>query len=41
MLRRVILERTDVSEECSVSIIRVSRISELGTVTSNRSTTKF
>jgi hypothetical protein len=40
MLRRVVLVRTDVSEECSASIIRVIRISELGTtlaVTSNRS----
>jgi hypothetical protein len=40
MLRRVALVRTDVSEERSVSIIRVTRIGELGTtlaVTSNRS----
>jgi hypothetical protein len=39
MLRRVALVRTDVSEELSVSIIRVTRIGELGTmlaVTSNR-----
>jgi hypothetical protein len=38
MLRHVALIRTDVSEELSVSIIRVTRISELGTlaVTSNR-----
>jgi hypothetical protein len=39
MLRRVALERTDVSEEISASIIRVARICELGTmlaVTSNR-----
>jgi hypothetical protein len=38
MLRRVALVRTDVSEELSVSIIRVTRIDELGTlaVTSNR-----
>jgi hypothetical protein len=38
MLRRVALVRTDVSEERSVSIIRVTRIGELGTlvVTSNR-----
>jgi hypothetical protein len=37
-LRRVALVRTDVSEELSVSIIRVIRIGELGTlaVTSNR-----
>jgi hypothetical protein len=41
MLRRVVLVRTDVSEEPSVSFIRVTRIGELGTtlaVTSNRST---
>jgi hypothetical protein len=40
MLRRVALARTDVSEERSASIIRVTRISELGTlaVTSNRRT---
>jgi hypothetical protein len=41
MLRSVALVRTDVSEECSVSFIRVSRIGELGTtlaVTSNRRT---
>jgi hypothetical protein len=31
MLRRVALVRTDVSEELSVSIIRVTRIGELGT----------
>jgi hypothetical protein len=40
MLRRVELVRTDVSEECSVSIIRVTRIGELGTtlaVARNRS----
>jgi hypothetical protein len=40
MLRRVILVRTDVSEELSASIIRVIRIGELETtlaVTSNRS----
>jgi hypothetical protein len=38
MLRRVDLVRTDVSEELSVSIIRVKRLGELGTiaVTSNR-----
>jgi hypothetical protein len=39
MLRRVTLVRTDVSEERNVSIIRVTRIGELGTtlaVTSNR-----
>jgi hypothetical protein len=39
-LRRVALVITDVSEERSASIIRVTRIGELGTlpVTSNRST---
>jgi hypothetical protein len=31
ILRRVDLVRTDVSEELSVSIVRVTRISELGT----------
>jgi hypothetical protein len=39
MLRRVALVRTDVSEEIRASIIRVTRIGELGTtvaVTSNR-----
>jgi hypothetical protein len=39
MLRRVALVRTDVSEECGASIIRVIRIGELGkalAVTSNR-----
>jgi hypothetical protein len=38
LLRRVALVRTDVSEELSASIIRVTRIGELGTtldVTSN------
>jgi hypothetical protein len=41
MLLRVALVRTDVSEELSASIIRVTRIGELGTtlaVTSNRRT---
>jgi hypothetical protein len=41
MLRSVALVRTDVSEELSASIIRVTRIGELGTtlaVTSNRRT---
>jgi hypothetical protein len=41
MLRRVALVRTDVSEEISASIIRVTKIGELGTtstVTSNRNT---
>jgi hypothetical protein len=40
MLRRVALVRTDISEERSAYIIRVTRIGELGTtltVTSNRS----
>jgi hypothetical protein len=38
MIRRVALVRTDVSEELSVSIIRVTRVDELGTlaITSNR-----
>jgi hypothetical protein len=31
MLRRVVLVRTDVSEELSASFIRVTRIGELGT----------
>jgi hypothetical protein len=40
MLHCVALARTDVSEELSASIIRVTRIGELGTlaVTSNRRT---
>jgi hypothetical protein len=41
MLRPVALVRTDVAEELSASIIRVTRIGELGTalaVTSNRRT---
>jgi hypothetical protein len=40
MSRRVVLLITDVSEECRASIIRVTRIGELGTlaVTRNRST---
>jgi hypothetical protein len=41
MLSHVALVRTDVSEELSTSIIRVTRIGELGTtiaVTSNRRT---
>jgi hypothetical protein len=33
MLARVALVRTDISEEISASIIRVTRISELGTLT--------
>jgi hypothetical protein len=38
MLHRVALVRTDVSEELSTSIIKVTRIGELGTLalTSNR-----
>jgi hypothetical protein len=32
MLRRVALVRTDVVEESTVSIIRVERISDLGTM---------
>jgi hypothetical protein len=41
MLHRAVLLRTDVSKERNVSIIRVTRIGELGTtsaVTSNRRT---
>jgi demethoxyubiquinone hydroxylase (CLK1/Coq7/Cat5 family) len=41
MSRRVALVRTDISEERSASIMRVTRIGELGTtlaVTSNRHT---
>jgi hypothetical protein len=41
MLRRVVLVRTDVSEELIASFIRVTRNGELGTmlaVTSNRRT---
>jgi hypothetical protein len=41
MLRRVVLVRTDVSEEPSASVIMVTRIGELGTTlaaTSNRRT---
>jgi hypothetical protein len=44
MLRRVALVRTDVSEERSASIIRATRIGELGTtlaVTSNRRTLRI
>jgi hypothetical protein len=43
MLRRVALLRTDISDELSASIIRVTRIGELGTtlaVTSNRRTVR-
>jgi hypothetical protein len=41
MLRRVALARTDVTEELSASVIRMTRIGELGTrlaVTDNRRT---
>jgi hypothetical protein len=41
MSRHVALVRTDVSKECSASIIRLTRISELGrmlALTSNRHT---
>jgi hypothetical protein len=41
MLRRVALVRTDVSEECTASIIKVTIIGELGAtlaVTNNRRT---
>jgi hypothetical protein len=40
MLRRVALVGTDVSEECIASIIRATRIGELGrlAITSNRRT---
>jgi hypothetical protein len=43
MLRRVALVRTDVTEELSASIIRMTRIGEIGTlaVTSNRRTLVF
>jgi hypothetical protein len=44
VLRRVTLVRTDVSEECIASIIRETRIGELGTisaVTSNRRTLRI
>jgi hypothetical protein len=43
MLHYVALVRTDVSEELSVSLIRVTRIGELGTlaVTSNHCTLYF
>jgi hypothetical protein len=43
MLRRVVLVRTDVSEELSATIIRVTKIDELGktlAVTSNRRTVR-
>jgi hypothetical protein len=37
MLRRMVLVRTDVSEEFCTSFIRVTRIGELGTLAVNRS----
>jgi hypothetical protein len=37
MLRRVALVRTDVSEELSASIIKVTKIGELGTLAVNSS----
>jgi hypothetical protein len=40
MLRRVTLESTDVSEESSISYIRATRISELGTCSSETSVRK-
>jgi hypothetical protein len=43
-LRHMALVRTDVSEECSTSIIRVTRIGVLGrtlAVTSNRSVSSY
>jgi hypothetical protein len=44
MLRRLALDKSDVSEEPSASIIRVTRIGEIGTtlaVTSNDGGAKF
>jgi hypothetical protein len=44
MLRRVALVRTNVSEERSASIIRITRMDELGTtlaITSNRRTLRI
>jgi hypothetical protein len=35
MLRRVVLERRDVSEESIANIIKVTRIDELGTLAVN------
>jgi hypothetical protein len=37
MLRRMVLVRTDVSEELSASFVRVTRIDELGTTLSANS----
>jgi hypothetical protein len=41
MLRRVALVRTDVSEESKASIIRVTRIGELGTLLMSKKTPFF
>jgi hypothetical protein len=41
MLRRVALERTDVSEELRASFIRVARIGELGTTLADEGGAKF
>jgi hypothetical protein len=41
MLRRMALVRTDVSEELNASIIRVTRIGELGTTLAVTSTLYF
>jgi hypothetical protein len=41
MLRRVAPERTDVSEGCIASIIRVARICELGTLAVTRNLRKL
>jgi hypothetical protein len=41
ILRRVALVRTDVSEELSASIIRVTRIGELGTTLAVTSVSRF
>jgi hypothetical protein len=41
MLRRVVLVRTDVSEEHIASIIRVSRISELRTLAGTNNLSKL
>jgi hypothetical protein len=41
MLHRVAFVRTDVSEEISASIIRVTRISELGTLAVTATDTSY
>jgi hypothetical protein len=41
MLRHVALVRTDVSEEISASIIRVTRIGELGTTLASASVASY